>query len=99
MNTHSIDKTLHVSDICELTAGTAQDAKKHLSIQFTDGLENIDFDCSTLEFVDSSGLGALISMQKLANGRSGKFRLISPKPAVVQVIELTRLHRVFEIVD
>ncbi len=98
MNTHSTENTLHVSDICELTAGTAQDAKKQLSIQFTDGLKNIDFDCSALDFVDSSGLGALISMQKLANGRGGKLRLLSPKSAVVQVLELTRLHRVFEIV-
>lgn len=98
MNSHSTDNTLHISGICELTAGTTQDAKKQINIQFTDGLENIDFDCSTLDFVDSSGLGALISMQKLANARGGKFRLLSPKPAVVQVLELTRLHRVFEIV-
>lgn len=98
MNTHSTDNTLHVSGISELTAGTAQDTKKQLSIQFTDELENIDFDCSALDFVDSSGLGALISMQKLANSRGGKLRLISPKPTVIQLLELTRLHRVFEII-
>lgn len=98
MNTERKDTTLHVSEICELTAATAPKVKNHLGLHFADGLINIDFDCSSLMFVDSSGLGALISMQKLANGRGGKLRLLAPKPAVLQVLELTRLHRVFEIV-
>lgn len=98
MNTERKDTTLHVSAIPELTAGTAPLIKSHLRLDFADGLMNIDFDCSTLDFVDSSGLGALISMQKLASERGGKLRLLAPKPTVVQVLELTRLHRIFEIV-
>jgi anti-sigma B factor antagonist len=98
MNTERKDTTLYVSNIHELTAGTAPETKNQLRLQFADGLIHIDFDCSSLDFVDSSGLGALISMQKLANERGGKLRLLSPKPSVVQVLELTRLHRVFEIV-
>ncbi len=99
MNTEHKDKTLHVSNIRELTAGAAPETKNQLRLQFADGLINIDFDCSSLDFVDSSGLGALISMQKLANERGGKLRLLSPKPSVIQLLELTRLHRVFEIVS
>ena len=98
MNTERKGTTLHVSNIHELTAGTAPDTKNQLRLQFADGLSNIDFDCSSLDFVDSSGLGALISMQKLASERGGKLRVLSPKPSVVQLLELTRLHRVFEIV-
>jgi anti-sigma B factor antagonist len=99
MNTERKDTTLHVSHIHELTAGTAPETKNQLRLHFADGLINIDFDCSDLNFVDSSGLGALISMQKLSNERGGKLRLLSPKPSVIQVLELTRLHRVFEIVS
>jgi anti-sigma B factor antagonist len=99
MNTERKDTTLHVSNIRELTAAGAPDVKKQLLLHFTDGLSNIDFDCSILDFVDSSGLGALISMQKLANERGGKLRLLSPKSSVIQLLELTRLHRVFEIVN
>jgi anti-sigma B factor antagonist len=98
MNTERKDTTLHVSAISELTAGTAPDVKNGVRLNFENGLMNIDFDCSTLDFVDSSGLGSLISMQKLANERGGKLRLLAPKPSVLQVLELTRLHRVFEIV-
>lgn len=98
MNTERKETTLHVTLIRELTAGVAPDLKNQLRQQFTGEMVNIDFDCSTLDFVDSSGLGALISMQKLANERGGKLRLLSPKPGVVQILELTRLHRVFDIV-
>ncbi|MEI6175612.1 MAG: STAS domain-containing protein [Verrucomicrobiota bacterium] len=98
MNIERKDTTLHVSNIHELTAGTAPEVKNQLRLNFADGLIHIDCDCSNLDFVDSSGLGALISMQKLANERGGKLRLLSLKPSVVQVLELTRLHRVFEIV-
>lgn len=98
MNIERKDTTLQVSEIHELTAATAPEVKNHLRLQFADGLVNIDFDCSSLMFVDSSGLGALISMQKLANERGGKLRLLAPKATMLQVLELTRLHRVFEIV-
>lgn len=99
MNTERKDTTLYVSNISELTAGGAPDVKNQLRLHFADGITDIDFDCSILDFVDSSGLGALISMQKLANERGGKLRLLSPKPSVIQVLELTRLHRVFEIIS
>jgi anti-sigma B factor antagonist len=98
MNTEPKDSTLHVSEISELTAASAQEIKNQLRLHFANGLMNIDFDCTSLVFVDSSGLGVLLSMQKLANERGGKLRLISPQPSVVQILELTRLHRVFEIV-
>jgi anti-sigma B factor antagonist len=97
MNTESKDSTLYVSDIRELTAVTAMDIKKQLREAFASELKNLECNCTTLDFIDSSGLGALISMQKLANERGGKLRLVSPKPNVIQILELTRLHRVFEI--
>jgi anti-sigma B factor antagonist len=99
MKTERKDTTLHVSDMYELTAGTAPEIKNQLRKDFTAGLMNIDIDCADLNFVDSSGLGALISMQKLANENGGKLRLLSPQASVLQMLELTRLHRVFEIVS
>lgn len=98
MNIAPIDTTLHISDIHELTAANAADVKNQIRSSFAAGLIHIDFDCSKLGFVDSSGLGAWISMQKLANERGGKLRLLAPLPSVIQLLELTRLHRVFEII-
>ena len=99
MNTEPNNTTLIVSGIRELTAATASDVKSQVRLHFTDGLTGIDLDCSALDFLDSSGLGTLISLQKIARERGGSFRLLSPRPGVLQVLELTRLHRVFEIIS
>lgn len=97
MNIETRDNTLVISALRELTAGSAAGFKSGVKSHFNSDLKNIDVDCSGLEFLDSSGLGALISTQKLAGEHGGKLRLLSPKPSVLQVLELTRLHRVFEI--
>lgn len=98
MKTSTANSILTISSLRELTAGTAAEVKNQVRLRFTQDLSGIDFDCSELEFLDSSGLGALISIQKLAHERKGLFRLLSPRPPIMQVLELTRLHRIFEIV-
>ncbi|MBL9138745.1 MAG: STAS domain-containing protein [Verrucomicrobiales bacterium] len=57
----------------------------------------IDLDFSTTHFVDSSGLGALISLHKAICSRPGVLRILNPTPPVQQLLELTRMHRLFEI--
>jgi len=48
--------------------------------------------------VDSCGLGALVALHKTAAARGGVLRLINPTPPVQQILELTRMHRIFEII-
>jgi len=50
-----------------------------------------------VRFVDSSGLGALLSGFKNAAANSGKLVLSNIQPQVLSMFELTRLNRVFEI--
>lgn len=54
-------------------------------------------DMSQVQFVDSSGLGALISCLRLLNGRRGDFRLCAMSKTVRALFELMRMHRVFNI--
>jgi len=64
-------------------------------------LENGDIrliaDLSKVHFIDSSGLGALLSGFKNAGLRQGSLALAGLQPRVQSMFELTRLHRVFEI--
>jgi anti-sigma B factor antagonist len=50
-----------------------------------------------VRFIDSSGLGALLSGYKNAAAKSGKLVLVSLQTQVFSMFELTRLNRVFEI--
>lgn len=54
-------------------------------------------DMAGVKFVDSSGLGALISCLRQANSRNGDFRLCELSRTVRALFELMRMHRVFNI--
>ncbi len=58
----------------------------------------LDVDMRETTFVDSSGLGGLISLNKNMASRGGIVRLVNPAANVQQLLELTRIHRIFEIV-
>jgi len=90
--------TLIVGGVKELSAASANAFRDQVRGSLADRLKNIDIDLSQTMFLDSCGLGALISLHKTACTRSGAVRLLNPTPPVQQILELTRLHRVFEIV-
>lgn len=49
-------------------------------------------DLAGVDFIDSSGIGALLSLFKACDQN---VTLVRPRPTVVSVLELLRLHRVF----
>jgi anti-sigma B factor antagonist len=60
------------------------------------GHEWIVLDLADVEFVDSSGLGVMVSGLKLL-GRRGDLVLSGARPAVLGLLELTRMDRVFRV--
>jgi anti-sigma B factor antagonist len=72
--------------------------------QFKDNIQaglgehsKVVLDMSGVKFVDSSGLGGLISCLRLLNSRNGDFRLCNMSTSVRALFELMRMHRVFTI--
>lgn len=56
-------------------------------------------DLSNVEFLDSSGLGALISTLKNITLQNGKIVLLGLQKPVVSLFNITRMTNVFKIVD
>ncbi len=54
-------------------------------------------DLGSIEMIDSSGVGALLQVHKRLGESCGPVVLKNVGSAVVSVLELLRLHRVFEI--
>jgi len=54
---------------------------------------------SEIKFIDSSGLGALISVLREVNGRAGNLKLCSLTRAVRALFELMRMNRIFSIFE
>lgn len=62
------------------------------------GHERIVLDMTHIDFIDSSGLGALISSLKSV-GNAGELILCHVSQPVMKVFTLTRMHRIFKIFD
>jgi anti-sigma B factor antagonist len=90
--------TVRISGVKELGAVNSNRVRDEVKAAMRDSQKNIEFDLSETTFLDSCGLGALIAMHKTACSRNGTLRLLHPLPAVQQILELTRMHRIFEIV-
>ncbi len=88
-----------VSEISELTAANASSIKEEIKGALNDKHTEIDMDLSSTRFIDSSGLGVLIGLHKAMTLKNGAIRIVNPTESVQQVLELTRLHRLFEIVN
>ena len=59
------------------------------------GTGRVVLDLSQVDFLDSSGLGALVAIRRMLGGRA--LDLLSPTPPVVRVLRLTRMDMVFAI--
>ena len=80
-----------------LDAHNSGELKTQMLSFFDEGKNNLVIDLKAVRFVDSSGLGSLVSGFKNASARNGNLKLCGLQPQVRSMFELTRLHRVFEI--
>lgn len=79
-----------------LDASNAREFKSEVAALIAPGTKLI-FDLSSLKFVDSSGLGALLSCLRQLNSSGGVLKLYAMVKPVRALFELVRMHRVFEI--
>ena len=100
MNIEQRDNTLSIGGLRELTAANAETVRVMACAAVTPDLETIVLDLSETTMMDSFGLGVITTIYKTASdcSRNGSpsVRLLNPQPPVQQVLELTRLHHLFE---
>ncbi len=91
--------TLRVTAVKQLGAANANAFRDWVRQALTEDYRSVDIDLSETTFIDSCGLGALVALHKTVCSRGGKLRLLNPQPPVQQLLDLTRLNRIFEIVE
>ena len=97
MKLESNGAVLRVLGLAELNATNCTAFRDEVRAALRDEHRQVELDFSGLKFVDSSGLGALVAIHKTLCGRQGFVRILNPSPSVLQILELTRMHRIFEI--
>ena len=79
-----------------MDATNATDFKKQMEAFIEEGQALFILDMNEVDFVDSSGLGAIIACLKLLGGK-GDLVIASVNERVINLFKLTRMDRVFQI--
>lgn len=80
----------------ELDLGTAPDLQDALA-ELTGEPRRVTVDLEKLEFIDSTGLSALLGAHKALSEVGGTLELKGPKPMVINLVKMTGLDDVFEV--
>lgn len=71
--------------------------KEALDVIHHTGLLKVILDLSHVQFIDSSGLGALLAIQRTLNKREGALRLVHLNKNIQTMFEIVSMHRILDI--
>ena len=83
--------------VARLDAAEARGFKQECEEAWNADLNAVVIDLGAVQFIDSSGIGALLSVYKKLPSSTPSVKLINVTATVQSVIELLRLHRIFEL--
>ena len=93
--TEELLRIVSVKD-ARIDAAVAIEFKDGMRAQTDDGPDLIVLDLSNVEFIDSSGLGAIVAAMK-SLGAERRLALAGLTPSVERVFKLTRMDSVFHV--
>lgn len=77
----------------DLDVATAPRLREQVIRLVSDGQRDIILDLEAVDFVDSTGLGVIVGLLKRTRTLGGDLRLVSNRPALQRILELTALDR------
>ena len=98
MEIESHEHRLLVRGLEGLNAANAATCRDRVRTALTRRHHAIDIDMSRTKSIDSSGIGALVALHKSICEQGGRLRILNPSPVTQQILELTRMHLILEIV-
>lgn len=80
-----------------LDGSTAATHEKSIQDLLAGEVNSIAINLSEVDYVSSAGLRVLLVAAKAAKGKGGKVVLVSPKPAVLDVLKLSGFDKIIQI--
>ena len=77
----------------------SSDLKAHLLYLAKENVENVLIDMASVEYVDSSGLGAILFGVRQYRAIQGKLKIANVQPRVLSLIRIAKLENVIESYD
>ncbi|AWI06495.1 STAS domain-containing protein [Clostridium drakei] len=75
----------------------ADELREKFNYLMKDGEKNFVLDFRKCTFIDSTGLGVLVSVYKKCKSINGSIKLYSINEQVMKIFSMTRLDKIFEI--
>ncbi|MSR44453.1 MAG: anti-sigma factor antagonist [Phycisphaerales bacterium] len=82
-----------------LNSQTSTQLSDQVATLVAGGVRSIVVDCSKLEIISSLGLSSLLMLHTRMKRVGGEVKLCGLKGTIVQVLQITKLDRVFELYD
>lgn len=83
----------------ELDLYTTEDFKKDTINKYNEDKKNILIDGKELEYIDSTGLGALMYILNEIEKNNHKIALVNIKKNIIKLFNITKLDSIFEMRD
>jgi len=90
---------LSFDNVSKLNILIAQSLKEEVAQYLTNANTKLILNLDGVEYVDSSGFGALLSILRNAKNNDSQFKLCNMSPEVMELVKLLQLHNVFDIHD
>ncbi len=97
LNIEAIDDVNVIEIIGRLEAANRDALKKAVEAHLAEAQTKFLLDLGQLDFIDSSGLGCLVSCLRSADRAGGALKIVALQDYVAKLFETTRLDRVFEV--
>lgn len=97
LNERSVDSHEVVEVRGEVDVHSAPQLRDRLGEVIEAGHTSVVVDLSWLQFIDSTGLGALVAAFNQATAAGTSFRLVCKADRLLKVFRITGLHEVFDI--
>jgi anti-sigma B factor antagonist len=98
---HSLDRqekyTLVIVDEDKLDAAVAPDLKSIFVSQGAEGVGSFIVDLHLVRYIDSSGLSALLTANRICNEKEGTLVIVAPTEHVMKLIKISQLDKVLNI--
>ncbi|HKL08272.1 MAG TPA: STAS domain-containing protein [Bacteroidales bacterium] len=90
---------LSFDNINKLNILIAQTLKEEVAQYLTKANTKLILNLEGIEYVDSSGFGALLSILRNAKNNDSQFKICNVSSDVMELVKLLQLHNVFDICD
>ena len=93
----SADEKLVISLSGEIDSATSEDFFAEVEAIYTHDKKDVQFDCATLSFIDSTTLGTFVKIFKMVKADGNGFSLVNVQPRIKKLFQICALDSIMEL--